>query len=304
MSVATTVTTTVTTTPTATPTSTIAATAAAAPRWLAPQAFARRAAGVVLLAFGLAGCVTQGTVTPQPSDTKDIVTASDETDASKRARLRMELAAGYFGRGQMTTALDQVKLALQADPTLGEAYNLRGLIYANLGDESLAEESFRRALQINGRDTDTLQNYGYYLCQKKRYAEATTMFDQALAVPQYRQPSRTLLTKGVCQAFAGQLAESEETLLRAYQLDASNPSTAVNLSEVLFRRGDFERARFYIRRVNAVPTLVGAQTLWLAARIEHRLGNPGGAREFGQQLRQRFPDSREAASFSRGSFDE
>ena len=256
------------------------------------------------LAALLTACTTQTTVTGSVGDGKDLVTSSDESDASKRARLRMELAAGYFGRGQMTTALDQVKLALQADPTLAEGYNLRGLIYANLGDDRLAEESFRRALQLNPRDADAMQNFGYYLCQKKRYPEASALFDQALAVPQYRDPSRTLLTKGVCEAFAGQLAESEATLLRAYQLDPANPSTAVNLSEVLYRRGDYERARFYIRRVNGVPALSGAQTLWLAARIEQRLGNPSGAQEIGDQLRRRFPDSREAASFERGQFDE
>jgi type IV pilus assembly protein PilF len=265
---------------------------------------ARRWLPALLLIAALAGCATRTTVTQSVGDGKDIVTASDESDASKRARLRMELASGYFGRGQMTTALDQVKLALQADPTLSEAYNLRGLIYANLGDDKLAEESFQRALQLNPRDADTMQNFGYYLCQKKRYPEASSLFDQALAVPQYRDQSRTLLTKGVCEAFAGQLAESEATLLRAYQLDPANPSTSVNLSEVLYRRGDYERARFYIRRVNAVPQFTGAQTLWLAARVEHRLGNVSGAQELGDQLRHRFPSSREAGSFERGQFDE
>jgi type IV pilus assembly protein PilF len=259
---------------------------------------------VALSLLLLVGCATKSTVTQSLGDTKDLVTASDETDASKRARLRMELAAGYFGRGQMTTALDQVKLALQANPQLGEAYNLRGLIYANLGDDQLAEESFRRALQINARDTDTLQNYGYYLCQKKRYAESTLIFDQALAVPQYRDPSRTLLTKGVCQAFAGQLPEAETTLVRAYEVDPANPSISVNLSEVLYRRGDYERARFFIRKVNNVPAFAGAQTLWLAARIERRLGNRSGVQDLGDQLHRRFPESREAASFDRGNFDE
>lgn len=259
---------------------------------------------LLMIAAALAGCATKTTVTESVGDGKDLITASDESDGSKRARIRLELASAYFGRGQMTTALDQVKLALQADPTLGEAYNLRGLIYANLGDEKLAEESFRRALQLNPRDADTMQNFGYYLCQKRRYPEASAMFDQALAIPQYRDQARTLLTKGVCEAFAGQLAESEATLLRAYQLDPANPSTAVNLSEVLYRRGDYERARFYIRRVNSNPQLTGSQTLWLAARIEQRLGNRSGAQELGEQLRRRFPDSREAASFERGNFDE
>ena len=257
----------------------------------------------MLLAALLSACANRPPTQPS-GDTKDLVTASDESDRSKRARVRMELATGYFGRGQMTTALDEVKLALIADPTSSGAYNLRGLIYANLGDDNLAEESFKRALQLNGRDADAMQNYGYFLCQKKRYPEATALFDQALAVPRYRDSARTWMTKGVCLAFAGQLPASEAALSRAYELDPTNPSTAVNLSEVLYRLGDYERARFYIRRVNAVPTLVGAQTLWLAARIEQHLGNRSGARDFGDQLRSRFPDSREAASYERGGFDE
>jgi len=255
------------------------------------------------LAGLLAGCARP--LAPEfTADSKDRVTASDEPDASKRARVRMELAAAYFGRGQMTTALDQIKLAIGADPTISEAFNLRGLIYANLGDDRLAEESFRRALQLNPRDADAMQNFGYFLCQKKRYPESTALFDQALAVPRYADAPRTLLTKGVCLAFAGQLAKSEASLVRSYEMDPSNPSTAVNLSEVLYRRGDFERARFFVRRVNSVPAIASAQTLWLAARIENRLGNRGGVDNFGDQLRRRFPDARETSDFNQGRFDE
>jgi len=266
---------------------------------------ARGAAAMLIVLAALGGCAAPAGAPPAPvGDSKDRVTASDESDASKRATVRMELATAYFGRGQMTTALDQVKLAIQADPTLSEAYNLRGLIYANLGDDKLAEESFRRALQLNPRDADAMQNFGYYLCQRKRYPEANGMFEQALAVPQYRERGRTLLAQGVCYAYAGQLAESEAALLRSYEADPANPSTAVNLAEVLFRRGDYERARFYIRRVTANPALINPQTLWLGARIENKLGNQRGARELGDQLVGRYPNSREAGSYQRGNFDE
>jgi type IV pilus assembly protein PilF len=216
----------------------------------------------------------------------------------------MELAAAYFGRGQLTTALDEVKLAIVADPNNAPAYNLRGLIYASLGDEQLAEESFRHALRIDPRDPDTMQNFGWYLCQRQRYPEADTLFRQALAVPQYRDASRTLLTEGICQARAGQWSQAEGTLTRSYELDPVNPSIAVNLSEVLYRRGEYERARFHIRRVNANPDIVSEQTLWLAARIENRLGNRQGVQDVGSQLRNRFPRSPEAGAYERGQFDE
>jgi type IV pilus assembly protein PilF len=269
--------------------------------------WARTAVLAAPLFAALVACTTTTTqrqLASPSSETPDRVTASDEPDGQKRARARMELASAYFSRGQMTTALDQVKLAIAADPLYGEAYNLRGLIYANLGDLNLAEESFRRALQINARDADTMHNYAWYLCQQKRFPEAASFFTQALAVPQYRGTARTLLAQGICQAGAGQLTESEASLSRAYELDPSSPFTATNLSEVLYRRGEFERARFYVRRVNALPDVANAQTLWLAARIENKLGNHQGASDFGTQLRSRFPDSREARAFARGDFDE
>ena len=130
------------------------------------------------------------------------------------------------------------------------------------------------------------------------------MFGQALAVPQYRGVARTLLAQGVCYAHGGQLPEAEATLVRAYEIDPSSPFTATNLSEVLYRRGEFERARFYIRRVNSQAEVANAQTLWLAARIENKLGNQQGAAQFGNQLRNRFPDSREAAAYARSAFDD
>lgn len=256
--------------------------------------------GILLSAFGLAGCVAP----PVAEEPREIRTVSDLTDADRRSRVRLELAAAYFGRGQMTTALDEVKLALLAKPDLPEAFNLRGLIYATLGEPKLAEESFQRALQLAPRDADTLQNYAWFLCQQRRFPEADQLFERALAQPQYQGAVRTLLAQGVCQARAGQLAQAELTLTKSYELDPSSPVTAFNLSDVLYRRGDYERARFYIARVNAQPEASNAQTLWLAARIEQRLGSSASAQLFGRQLRERFPQSAEALQFERGRFDD
>lgn len=262
------------------------------------NSFVQRVCGAVLAGL-LVGCVTA-----PAEEARDRVTASDESDASKRARVRLELAGAYFGRGQMEFALDQVKMAIQADPTQSEAFNLRGLIYASLGDDKFAEESFRRALQLNPRDADTMQNLGWYLCQRKRYEEAQAQFAQALAVPRYRDAARTYMTQGICQVQAGQLDAAERSLMRSIELDPGNPSAAYNLAEVLYRRKEFERARFYVRKVNAVSEVSSAPSLWLAARIENRLGQTRLRQEFGQQLRRRFPESREAAAYERGNFDE
>lgn len=256
------------------------------------------------LALVLAACQTTSTTIGPDGKPMPVDADRKPADNAERARLRLELAASYFGRGQPTTALEEVNQALAIDPNLGDAYNLRGLIYSSTNDDVHAEESFRRALQINPRDADTMHNFGWYFCQRQRYVEAGQYFAQALAVPTYRGQQRTLLAEGVCEARAGQNGNAEVTLMRAYEMDPRNPSVAINLSEILLRNGQYERARFYVRRVNSQPELVTAQTLWLAARVEKRLGNEQGARDFGNQLRGRFPQSPEAQAFENGRFNE
>lgn len=234
----------------------------------------------------------------------DLVTASDETEPQRRARIRLELASAYFSEGKTETALDEVKQALQADPNRSAAYNLRGLIYARLDEPSLAEDSFRRALQLSPGDGDARHNYGWFLCSRQRFADAVSQFGAALALPQYRSHSKTWFAQGVCQARSGDWVAAEKSLLRSYELDAGNPATAVNLAEVLMRRGEYERARFYVGRVNAEPQYANAETLWLAVRIEHRRGNEDGVQQWGEQLQKRFPGSPQAQAYERRRFDE
>lgn len=247
----------------------------------------------------LSGCAGTG-----PAAGREIKTDSDQTDIDRRAGIRLELAQGYFSRGQFTTALDELKLALQAKPDMREAVNLRGLIYAAMGDNGLAEEAFRRALTVYPNDPDTLHNYGWFMCQQQRWQTADSLFEQALSQSTYRAPARTLLAKGVCEARAGRLLVAEKTLLRAFELDPGNPAIAVNLAEVLFRNGEHERARFYARRVNAQPEQVNAQSLWLQLRIERKLGNSGGVDDLALQLRRKHPQSPETQLLDAGRFDE
>jgi type IV pilus assembly protein PilF len=259
--------------------------------------------GAVCLVAALQGCATGGSSLPA-EQSAGVATASDQTDNDRRARVRLELASAYFARGQIETALDEVKLAIQVNPNLPEAYNLRALIYAAMGEDRLAEGSFTRALQINPSDGATLHNRAWFLCQRDRFAEAQTQFAALLAQAQYRDVARTQLARGVCFGRNKQWTEAEAALMRAYELEPANPSAGINLAEVLYQRQAYDRARFYIGRVNDVATSVNAQTLWLATRIERKLGQDSGVRLYGERLRERFPQSPEAALFEQGKFDD
>ena len=239
----------------------------------------------------------------QVSKSGDVVTDSDEPEARKRARIRMELATGYFEQGQTTVALDEVKQVLAIDPSFGEAFNLRGLIYMRLNDPGLAEDSFKRALALNPRDANSAHNYGWLTCQQKRYVESEAWFGQVMSNATYGRRAQTLMTQGVCQMAAGDNAKAERSFARSYELDAGNPISGYNLSNLLYMRGDFTRAQFYIRRLNN-SELANSESLWLGIKVERRLEDRVAMQQLADQLKKRYPQSKELLSYERGRFDE
>lgn len=255
----------------------------------------------LLLSASLSGCA--GGPASATSTISEPITESDEPEARKRARIRLELASGYFEHGQTSVALDEIKQSLSADPTYGPAYVLRGLVYMRMNDQRLAEDSFKRALQVNPRDPDALHNYGWFTCQQGRYPEALQMFSQALASPVYGGRAKTLMLQGTCQVRMGQAPEAESSFARAYELDPGNPYVGFNLANLQFRRGDYTKAQFVIRRINNSEQ-ANAETLWLGIKVERRLGNAQAMEQLAQQLSRRYAKSREWAAYQRGAFDE
>lgn len=255
--------------------------------------------------LGAAGCASQadGGRASGSNPVDNIVTPSDEPEFRKRARTRLELAAGYFSEGKTTVALDEIKLALQLDANYGDAFNMRGLIYQRLGDIGQAESSYRRALQLNPRDPDTMHNYAWMMCQVRRYDESIAMFTQASAMPLYGGQSKTYMTRGICELAAGKADLAERSFARSYELDAANPISGYNLANLLFLRNEMPRAQFYARRLNS-SEFSNAETLWLGIKIERKLNNLEAVQQLTTQLRRRYPQSKELTSLDRGAFDE
>lgn len=251
----------------------------------------------------IGGCAQPGPGAPGTSLSGDLVTDSDEPEHRKRAKVRLELAVAYFEQGQTGVALDELKQALALDPVFPEAFNLRGLVYMRLNDNALAEDSFRRALALNPRDADAQHNYGWLLCQMGRHTDSERAFGQAMSSALYANRAKTLMAMGLCQMRAGRAGDAEKNLARAYELDPGNPVTTYNLTQLLYQRADYERAQFYIRRLNN-SDLANAETLWLGVKVERRMQNLEAMDQLAGQLKRRYPQSRELASFERGAFDE
>ena len=118
------------------------------------------AAGAMLIVAGCAGTGNENTNYAPQSGT--------DTEAQTRARVHTELASGYLELGNYGIALQEASEALKSEPNYGPAFNVLGLVYMGLRDDKAAEGNFQRALRINTLDSDANNNYGWFLCQRKR----------------------------------------------------------------------------------------------------------------------------------------
>ena len=253
----------------------------------------------------LGACVGTDAASPRRLRHRDARTASRRPTSprrSKRARARMELAAAYFSRARLTTALDQVKLAIAADPNYGEAYNLRGLIYCQprRPGAGRGELQARAAAQPARRRHDAQLRLVPVPAEALRRSR-TRCSRQALAVPQLPRRAATLLAQGVCQAHAGQLAEAEARAGACLRARSDQPG---------HRRPTWPRCSIGAASTSAPGSTSAASTRSPRSPTRRRCGSRRGSSTSSATGRARpssarscaiaSRESREAAAFARG----
>lgn len=259
----------------------------------------------MVVSLSLAGCETTANGSANVASSKEIrdgkVTDSssvipdsnDESDERRRARIRLELAAGYYQQGNYLTALSELRQALTVDPNYAAAYGVLGLVYMDLNDRPKADESFQRALKLSPRDANLNNNYGWYLCQTGREQASLVYFNQALDDRLYSTPAKPLHNAGICSLRMGDKINAEAYFRRAFQVDPSNPVAMYQLAVLKMYSKEFDQARFYSKRL-LDSFDQNPQTLLLAVCVERSAGDRDAEANFGSQLRRKFPGSSEA----------
>jgi len=255
---------------------------------------------LVIACLALPGCATQPMDDPMLRSASN--TTGDETSERVRARLHTELAAGYFELGNIGVALEEVKEALRADPNYSPAHNVAGLVYSQLKEDALAEQSYQRALSLSPGDYDANNNYGEFLCQRKREEESIRYFLAAVRNPLYPNPDRSYVNAGVCSRRRGDMAGAENYFLMALKVRPNQAQALYQMSEITYARRDYGAAKNYLNRLTNVAPAT-AEVLWLGVRVERRLGDGNSEASYALQLRNKFPNSREAQALRAGQFE-
>ena len=263
----------------------------------------RRLLGLLaaLLLLLASGCASQPPESKGSSvDTGVIV--GPVSNPRNRARIHTELAAAYYSRGSMAVALEELRTAVAADPEYASAYSMFGLVYMDLRETKLARENFEHALRLSPNDPDINHNYGWFLCQTGQEEQSIRYFLRAVGNPLYRRPWRSYTAAGVCSMRIERLKDAEQYFRRALSLQPNDPMALLQMGQISYREGKLGDAGDYVSRFNDLvsPT---AESLWLAFRVEHKLGNRLAAAKLASQLRHRYPGSKEGQALQRGDYE-
>jgi type IV pilus assembly protein PilF len=253
---------------------------------------------LLLVAF-LAGCAAGPTPNPD-HETGSIV--GEVGDPRNRARLHTELASLYFSNGNMAVALEELRAAAAADSNYAPVHGMFGLVYMSLNENSRAEESFERALRLSPNDADINHNYGWFLCQTGREPASIKYFLHAIRNPLYPAPWRSYSAAGQCTLKVNQVKDAEVFFERALKLEPDEPGSLLQLGQIRYRQGNVGEARKLVARHNKLVN-PSAESLWLALRIERRLGERLQEQAYANQLRRRYPASAEYQALQRGLYD-
>lgn len=237
-----------------------------------------------LLTGLLAGCVSQTTIESKVPDQAGV------SDNAFKAKLHTERAGEYYKVGNYAIALDAAEQALKAVSNYAPAYNMLGLIRMQLGQDDAATLAFDQAMRIAPEDSDVLNNYGWFICQRRGPGPAMQYFQRALQNPLYNSPERALHNAGVCARKANDVGEAEKHFRAALVRQPQYYPAVLDLADLLEKQSRLREAEQLFGRFMQQTATPPIDALLLGVRLTRASGDKNSEGSYIQQLRRRFPD--------------
>ena len=258
--------------------------------------FAARVLAATALVL-LSACSSKPT-TPEPVQVQPVVrTPLTPASPQVRAQLHTELASGYYERGQMDVALNELTQAVAADPNYAQAYNIYGLVYATLGEDQKSQQNFGRALQLAPADPEIRQNWGWYLCTHNRARDSLPEFEAAVRDPLYKTPEIALVNAGRCAESLGDLQLAEQYFRRALGVQPSYAQASYSLARLSYRERRYDDARAWMKNV-MLTSNPPPEGLLLGMCVERKLGDRTAELSYVSQLKNRYPEAPETKNLA------
>ncbi|TLU66764.1 type IV pilus biogenesis/stability protein PilW [Thalassotalea litorea] len=244
----------------------------------------------LIAAIGTSGCVTQNYAEEKPVVDRAV-------NDKQKAKTRISLALSYLNMGNMAQAKFNLERAKDYAPKSVEVYSAFAHYFEVVGENEQAEEAYRKALDIDDNDADTLNNFGVFLCRQERVNEAENYFKAAIRVPSYLRVAQTYENIALCHLKIDNFTKAEHALERSLAHNPNRASGLQQLAQFNYAKGDYDQAAMYLSRFELATRRFTPQAMALAFKIQNNMGNADIAENYAKMLINMFPESDEALQY-------
>jgi type IV pilus assembly protein PilF len=242
-----------------------------------------RAALYLSLVCLLAGCVRiGGSVDPLSTD--------DGRDAARDAYI--QLGRGHLQQGATEKAKEPLKKALELDSSSADAHAMLALVFQQELEPELADQHFRKAISLSQGEARLHNNYGGFLFEQKRYAEAMEQFTIASKDPLYPERSRVFENLGLTALQMGRPDLAKGYFERALRMNSNRPIALMHMAQLSFESGQYVPARSYYTEFSKHAKQT-PQSLLLGIRLAKVFEDRDQAASLGLQLKRLYPGTPE-----------
>jgi type IV pilus assembly protein PilF len=222
-----------------------------------------------------------------------------ESDSSNNemAMTRISLGLGYLKMGNTTQAKLNLEKAKRFSPNLSQVYTAFAHYYDVVGESELATNAYEKALSIDPKNPDTLNNYGVFLCRHEKYEASEKYTLKAIEIPTYLMVSQSYENLALCQLKANEFVKAEQYFTKSIQHSPNRASALLQMVRLQYAFADYKTAQNYLSRYEKETRRFSPQALALAYKVFEKQGNRRIAKNYASMLVKMFPNSYQAKQY-------
>jgi Tfp pilus assembly protein PilF len=198
-----------------------------------------RQIGAVVCAASLFACSTSGTTRPAAVATQDEsgFTITEKVNVSTSVRSKFKNALRVLGEKQYDHGIALLADATEAAPNVTSLHIDLGIAYGQIGDHERAEESIKRALQLNPLHPVAHNELGIIYRKTGRFERARKSYESALEVhPDFHFARRNLAI--LCDVYLGDLGCALENYQAYGQMVTDDEAVDMWIADLRVRIGE------------------------------------------------------------------
>jgi|SRR3989344_2586558 len=177
-------------------------------------------------------------------DAKTLFSATVKTSPNSLIT-RTALAAVYIKTDEWDKAREQLNIARSIHENNSRIQNLLGIVADHDGDYGLAEERYKRSLELNPDAINARINLAELYAKRDRLEEAGASFKKVI---DFYPIDEYVIRYAYIQITLGDPGGAINTINKYLGNNLNNPDSSTSLGTAYFVKGDYKQALFFLKR--------------------------------------------------------